>query len=137
MKIFGIGTDITEVERIRRMVNVHGDYFVKKVYTAEEIAYCQALRSWAESYTGRWCVKESVLKALGTGWVKGMGWRDMEVRTCPSGQPVLAVGGGVREFIKRHAISDIMISISHSKSHATAVAVAFSDGNSYDSERLY
>jgi len=124
MKIIGIGTDIVECLRIAQMVERHGELFVGRVYTAQEIDYCSSRKAATQHYAGRWAAKEAVLKALGTGWVRGITWRDVEVRNHSSGKPTIALGGGAREVCERLGIAEILISISHCRSHATATAIA-------------
>ncbi len=137
MKIFGIGTDITACERIRRMLEKHGDYFVDHVYSAWETDYCRGRKQSVESFTGRWCAKEAVLKAVGTGWIRGISWRDMDIRADEYGRPVLFLGGGVLERVRQVGISDILVSISHCQSHATAMATAVCDENPFPGERTF
>ena len=122
--IIGIGTDITECLRIARMIERHGELFIERVYTSEEIKYCQSRKQATQHFTGRWAAKEASLKALGTGWRKGISWRDMEVRNEPSGKPVVAVRGGVKDVVEQLGITDIHVTISHCRTHATATAVA-------------
>ena len=137
MKIFGIGTDITECERIRKMLEKHGDYFYDRVYTDWENEYCRARKQSIESYTGRWCAKEAILKAIGTGWVRGIAWRDMEIKNAPSGAPYLCIGGGVLAKVLAEGISDIQVTISHCGTHATATAIAIIDGTEFPKERQF
>jgi holo-[acyl-carrier protein] synthase len=122
--IVGIGTDITECLRIARMIERHGDLFINRVYTPEEIKYCRSRKQATQHFTGRWAAKEAILKALGTGWRRGISWRDIEVRNEPSGKPVVAVRGGVKDVVEQFGISEIQVSISHCRTHATACAVA-------------
>ncbi|MEM1303403.1 MAG: holo-ACP synthase [Planctomycetota bacterium] len=122
--ILGIGTDITEVLRIAKMIERHGELFTSRVYTEHEIEYCAARKAATQHYAGRWAAKEAVLKALGTGWVKGISWRDIEVRNAPSGAPLVRLKGGARDVAERAGIARIHLSISHCRSHATAYAVA-------------
>jgi len=123
-KIIGIGTDITECLRIARMIERHGELFISRVYTPYEIRYCQRRAQSTQHFTGRWAAKEAILKAIGTGWRRGIAWRDVEVRNEPSGKPVVAMGGGAREVVEQLGISEILVSISHCRTHATAYAVA-------------
>ena len=123
-KIIGIGTDITECLRIARMIERHGELFVERVYTPAEIKYCQTRKQATQHYTGRWAAKEAILKALGTGWRKGISWRDIEVRNEPGGKPVVAVRGGAKEVVEQLGVTDIQVTISHCRSHATATAIA-------------
>jgi holo-[acyl-carrier protein] synthase len=123
-EIIGIGTDITECLRIAKMIERHGELFIDRVYTADEIAYCQNRKQSTQHFTGRWAAKEAILKAIGTGWVRGISWRDMEIRNDPGGRPYVAVCGGVKEVVERLGISEIHVTISHCHTHATATAIA-------------
>ena len=124
MNVLGIGTDITEVLRIAQMIDRHGELFVGRVYTQAEIEYCRSRRMATQHFAGRWAAKEAVLKALGTGWRKGISWRDVEVLNGASGRPVATLKGGTLEIAERMGIRCILVSISHCRSHATAYAVA-------------
>ena len=92
--IQGLGTDIVEIVRIGEMIERHGELFLQRVYTDQEVAYCQKRTASYQHFAGRWAAKEAVLKALGTGWAKGIAWRDIEVVSFPSGQPRVAIHGG-------------------------------------------
>jgi holo-[acyl-carrier protein] synthase len=124
MDIIGIGTDITECLRIARMIERHGELFINRVYTPVEISYCQARKQATQHFAGRWAAKEAVLKALGTGWVRGISWRDVEIRNEPGGKPVVGIRGGAKEVVEQLGITKILVSISHCHTHATAYAVA-------------
>ena len=124
MHIHGIGTDIVECLRIAQMIERHGELFIGRVYTEFEIEYCRQRRAATQHYAGRWAAKEAVLKALGTGWIRGISWRDVEVRNEKGGRPKIALGGGARDVCARAGITDLQISISHCRSHATAYALA-------------
>jgi holo-[acyl-carrier protein] synthase len=126
-QIVGIGTDIIECLRIAQMIDRHGELFIRRVYTEHEIAYCSTKKAATQHYAGRWAAKEAVLKALGTGWVRGISWRDVEVRHKPGGAPTVALRGGAREALERSGITAMHISISHCRSHAVAYAIA--EGN--------
>ncbi len=124
MDIIGIGTDITECLRIARMIERHGELFLDRVYTPEEIRYCQNRKQATQHFTGRWAAKEAVLKALGTGWVRGISWRDIETLSEVGGRPVVTLHGGVKDVARRLGVTEILISISHCRTHATAYALA-------------
>ena len=124
MSTIGIGTDITECLRIARMIERHGELFINRVYTPEEIRYCQNRKQSTQHFTGRWAAKEAILKALGTGWRRGISWLDMEIRNDASGRPLVAVGGGVKEVVEQLGVRRLLVSISHCRTHATAVAIA-------------
>lgn len=125
--VLGIGTDIIECLRIAQLIERHGELFIARVYTEHEIAYCAARKAATQHYAGRWAAKEAILKALGTGWVRGIGWRDVEVRNLHGGAPVAKLYGGARDVMDNLGIRRIHLSISHCRSHATAYAVAESD----------
>ncbi|TWT90588.1 Holo-[acyl-carrier-protein] synthase [Pseudobythopirellula maris] len=124
MAILGIGTDIIECLRIAQMVERHGELFIARVYTEHEIEYCSSRKAATQHYAGRWAAKEAVLKALGTGFVRGVAWRDVEVRNERGGAPSVMLRGGARDIFDRSGASRIHLSISHCRSHATATAVA-------------
>ena len=124
MQIIGVGTDIIECLRIAQMIERHGDLFIRRVYTDHEIGYCSTKKASTQHYAGRWAAKEAVLKALGTGWRRGISWRDIEIRNLPGGAPTIALCGGAREVFEESGIRKMHISISHCRSHATAYAIA-------------
>jgi holo-[acyl-carrier protein] synthase len=123
-RIIGIGTDIIECLRIAQMIDRHGELFIRRVYTEHEIAYCSDKKAATQHYAGRWAAKEAVLKALGTGWVQGISWRDVEVRHKRGGAPTIRLQGGARDVFERSGIKTMHISISHCRSHAVAYAIA-------------
>ena len=137
LQIFGLGTDITEIERVADMIRRHGQTFKERVFTPLERGYCDGKKNFSESYAGRWCAKEAILKALGTGWSNGIQWTDIEIRLLVSGQPFVAVGGKIVEIVHENNISDILITISHCKLYATATAIIVQGGKPFDPLRLY
>lgn len=124
MVIVGLGTDIVEIVRIGRMIERHGELFLHRVYTEGEIRYCQRRRESYQHFAGRWAAKEAVMKTLGTGWTRGVGWLDIEVCTRKSGQPTVTLSGGAGELAERLGIHEVLISISHCRAYATATAIA-------------
>ena len=124
MNIIGIGTEIVECLRIAQMIERHAELFIGRVYTPHEIEFCSSRGQATQHYAGRWAAKEAVLKALGTGWRRGISWRDIEVRNDPSGKPTIALRGGCRDVVETLGITEMLISISHCRSHATAYALA-------------
>lgn len=126
MNCVGIGTDIVECLRIAQMIERHGEEFLTRVYTPQEIDYCRRRKAATQHYAGRWAAKEAVLKTLGTGWAKGIAWTDIEVCNQLSGQPKITLAGGAAEIARQLGITQVLISISHCRSHATAFAMAVS-----------
>lgn len=124
MQIVGIGTDIIECPRIGKMIETHGELFLRRVYTEREIRYCQAKKHAIEHFAGRWAAKEAILKAIGTGRSHGIAWTHVEVRNGRDGRPQVRVCGAARERARLRGIGDILISISHCRTYATAYAIA-------------
>lgn len=122
--IVGLGTDIVEIVRIGKMIERHGELFLTRVYTPEEIRYCQKRKECYQHFAGRWAAKEAVLKTLGTGFTRGVSWQDIEVCALKSGQPKLKIRGGARDHAERLGIDEILITISHCRAYATATAIA-------------
>ncbi|MCA9072935.1 MAG: holo-ACP synthase [Planctomycetaceae bacterium] len=122
--IVGLGTDIVEIVRIGKMIERHGELFLTRVYTPEEIRYCQKRKECYQHFAGRWAAKEAVMKTLGTGIAKGVRWQDVEVCALKSGQPILKMRGGARDHAERLGIDEILITISHCRAYATATAIA-------------
>lgn len=124
MAIVGIGTDIIEVPRIALMIQKHGELFVRRVYTTHEIEYCSQRKAANQHFAGRWAAKEAVLKALGTGWSKGVQWTDIEVHNDTGGRPKIRLAGAARDLCQQREIGEILITISHCRTFAVAYAVA-------------
>ena len=121
--IVGLGTDIVEVERISRMIEQHGDSFVRRIFTAAEVEYCQQRKHSAEPFAGRWAAKEAVMKVLGTGFVQGTHFQEIEVVSEKSGRPRIVLHGSTAEVANQLGISDVLITISHCREYATATAI--------------
>lgn len=130
--IVGLGTDIIEIVRIARMIERHGELFLNRVFTDEEIRYCQRRKECNQHYAGRWAAKEAVMKTLGTGFIRGIGWQDVEVRSEKSGRPTVLLSGGALEFAERRGIGQVLITISHCREYATATAIAVGETSDGD-----
>jgi holo-[acyl-carrier protein] synthase len=124
MAIVGTGIDIVECLRIAQMIERHGELFITRVYTDAEIEYCTARKAATQHYSGRWAAKEAVLKALGTGWRRGISWRDIEIRNDRKGAPTLNLRAGARDVMEKAGIRKLHVSISHCRSFAVAHVVA-------------
>ena len=123
MPIIGLGTDIVECERIKRMQERHAEHFTQRVFTSDEIRYCSEHKTAEQHFAGRWAAKEAVLKVLGTGWISGIRWTDIEIVRDTGGKPSIRLSGGAAEVAEKKGIRSIQISISHCKLYAVAVAV--------------
>ncbi len=122
--IVGIGIDIIEVERIRGAIERHGERFLRRIYCAGEIDDCRRCADPYQRFATRFAAKEAVLKALGTGWQHGTEFTDIEIVKNAENAPAVHLGGKSLQISKRLEIRKIHISLSHTKSHAVAQAVA-------------
>lgn len=123
--IIAIGTDAIEVERVQRAVDHPrwGERFRQRVFTPNEIAYCTKRRRNAESFAARFAAKEAVMKALGTGYAKGVWWRDIEV-VRESGAPHLVLHGGAAARAAALGITRWHLSLTHTAGQALAYVIA-------------
>jgi len=124
--IVGLGVDIAEVDRVEAAIRRHGDAFLKRVFTPEEIAYCERRKNKFERYAGRFAAKEATMKALGTGWRRGVRWLDIEVTQNPAGKPIVELSGRAREIAGQLGVKRISLSITHS-THTALAEVIFED----------
>jgi holo-[acyl-carrier protein] synthase len=124
--IVGLGVDVCEVARIRRVLEgATGARFRARVFTAGEQAYCEARRRGRfASYAARFAAKEAAMKALGTGWNAGVGWRDFEVVRADDGPPALVLHGRAAALAKRRGIVRWLLALSHDGGGAIASVVA-------------
>ncbi len=121
--IIGIGTEITECLRIARMIERHGEQFIDRVYTPAEVRYCQGRPRSTQHFAARWAAKQAVVKALGVGSVRGLTWTEIEIRRDETGRPAVAVRGAIKDLIERQGVSEIQVTFSHCRTHATAYAL--------------
>jgi holo-[acyl-carrier protein] synthase len=121
--IVGTGVDLCEVGRIETAIGRHGRRFVERVYTAREIAYAERKTNKYERFAARFAAKEAGMKALGTGWRGGLGWRDLEVTNLPSGRPTLAFHGKAAEIAERLGVRNVSLSITHTAEQAMAMVI--------------
>jgi holo-[acyl-carrier protein] synthase len=118
-----MGVDITEVERIRGVIERRGERFLRRVYTPNEISYCEQFKNKFERFAGRFAAKEAAMKALGTGWSRGVRWVDIEVVRQKGGRPMLALVGESRKIAERLGVKHIAMSITHTASQALAQVI--------------
>ena len=95
--ILGLGSDITDVRRVAKVMERHGDRFLTRVFTDIERARADRKKNRVETYAKRFAAKEACSKALGTGIRQGVWWRDMGVVNMPSGRPTMALTGGAKK----------------------------------------
>jgi holo-[acyl-carrier protein] synthase len=121
--IVGLGVDIAEVDRIEAAIRRHGEAFLKRIFTPAEIAYCERHRNKAERYAGRFAAKEAAMKALGTGWRRGVRWVDIEVARSSSGKPSVVLHGVAKQVAEQLGVRNISLSITHSGATAFAQVI--------------
>ena len=124
MNVLGIGNEIVECLRIARMIERHGELFLNRVFTQQEIRYCMSRKQSTQHYAGHWAAKEAVFKALGIVRGPGLRWLDLDIREDGPGKVTVGMRGGVRDKILERGIREIMVTMAHCRSHATATALA-------------
>jgi len=125
--IVGTGIDIAEVDRIAQSIARFGARFKERVFTADEIRYCESKANKAERYAARFAAKEAGMKALGTGWSRGVRWQDIEVRRLPGGRPTLAFHGRAGEIFTEMGGVRAHLSLTHTKQSAMAFVILESE----------
>jgi holo-[acyl-carrier protein] synthase len=121
--IVGTGIDIAEVDRIRQTIERFGRRFTERVFTADEIRYCESKANRVERYAARFAAKEAAMKAIGTGWNRGVTWRDVEVRRSPGQRPTMAFHGRAAEFFAKLGATRAHLSLTHTKELAMAQVI--------------
>lgn len=118
--ITGIGTDIIEIARIKKILEEHGMNFLDRVFTSKEKAYCLKYKEPEKNFAGRFAAKEAFVKALGTGFGKDVSWLDIEILNNENGKPEIHLSAALT---KKLGSTTCFLSISHCQSYATAVAI--------------
>jgi holo-[acyl-carrier protein] synthase len=122
--IVGSGIDLAEVDRVRKAIERFGPRFVERVFTPAEIAYVERRKaSRFQRYAGRFAAKEAGMKAIGTGWRRGVRWQDFEVANLPSGKPTLKLHGQAAKVAERLGVKQVTLSITHTASVGMAVVI--------------
>ena len=111
--IVGTGIDLAEVARIRSSIERFGAKFTGRIFTPAEIAYVERKANKFERYAARFAAKEAGMKAIGTGWRRGVRWQDFEVANLPSGKPTLRLHGVAAQFAARLKVRNVSLSITH------------------------
>jgi len=124
MAIVALGIDLAEIARFEKALERRGERMLARLFTDGERAYCDRRRESVTHYAGRFAVKEAVMKVLGTGWTRGVRWRDIEVVREPGSAPVLVLHGVSKRIAREKGIARIHITITHDAGIAAAVAVA-------------
>jgi len=122
--IVAIGVDSIPIARIERLWQHAGERFARRVFTAQEIAYCRARHRPAESFAARFCAKEAAMKCLGTGWAEGLGFLQIEVGRDDVGAVGLSLTGAAAVRGAQLGIRRLHLSLTHTETVATAFVVA-------------
>lgn len=120
--IKGLGTDIIEIDRVRKSIERHGQHFLNRLFTQREQDYCYKYKDPVPHFAGRFAAKEAIVKALGTGFGSHVSWHDVEVLNDEHGKPLVKISPQVFEGLGVKA-SEVLVSISHCESYATAMAI--------------
>ncbi|MEP7059575.1 MAG: holo-ACP synthase [Actinomycetota bacterium] len=125
MEIVGLGVDICEIARMERALARHPTMRAR-VFTPEEIAYCDGKARPAESYAGRFAAREATIKAL--GGYPGKRWQDISVTRHPSGAPQISLNGNAKRKADRLGATRVLVTFTHEKTNAVAFAIAVRAG---------
>lgn len=126
MQIIGLGLDATEIDRIAQAIERYGERFVRRVFTDAEIAYCQRKRDGAPSFAARFAAKEAAMKALGTGFSRGVFWQGIEVIR-HGGPPQLKFHGGAAARFAALGATRSLLTLTHSQTLAIAHVILIRD----------
>jgi len=133
--ILGIGSDITDVRRIAKVLERHGERFIERIFTATERERAERRRNRIETYAKRFAAKEACAKALGTGFRSGVWWRDMGVVNLASGRPTMILTGGAKRRLEAitpagyEARIDLTITDEGPMAHAFVIISALAVGS--------
>jgi holo-[acyl-carrier protein] synthase len=111
------------VKRIQAVIEAQAERFLRRVYTPEEVTYCEQFKNKFERYAGRFAAKEAAMKALGTGWSRGVRWVDVEVVRQRGGRPTVALKGTARKIADDLGVKHIALSITHTAEQAFAQVI--------------
>ena len=123
MSVIGIGVDLVECARIQHSIDRFGERFLHRVFTEGEIEYSMSMKFPARHLAARFAGKEAVAKAFGTGIGKAMGWRNIDIRKKPSGEPFVVFSGPAQELAGKRGVTSALITLSHTDHHAMACVV--------------
>jgi|ERR1041384_2827792 holo-[acyl-carrier protein] synthase len=121
--IIAIGIDLVEVSRLEEVFARRGERFCARVFTEGEVTYCESLGAKFPSYAARFAAKEAVMKALGTGWSAGVGWKDIEVISQPGGAPRIKLHKRALDRMREIGASRVHVSLTHSGNLAIAQVI--------------
>jgi holo-[acyl-carrier protein] synthase len=120
--IAGVGTDLIEVERVAGKISKE-EGFRELVFTPKEIAYCEGKAHKFQHYAARFAAKEAFLKAIGTGWVTGIAFNEIEITNDEDGKPIIKLIGDTLKFVEEIGINKAWVSMSHLSNISSAVVI--------------
>lgn len=126
MALASVGVDMVEIARMEKVLGRRPN-FAKRVFTKEERAYCDRMARPAQHYAARFAAREAVLKALGTGFSRGIGFSDVSVGRSETGQPLAVLTGRAAEIAAEQGILEVALSLSYTHEVAVASAVAMTE----------
>jgi len=126
MNVLGIGTEIVECLRIAKLIEQHGEQFLTRAFTVREIAFCRSRAHSTQYFAAHWVAKEAILKALGVRWRKGISWHDLELRRQTRGSYRVALRGSMRDIVEQGEPCEILVTLAHCRTYATATAMLVS-----------
>ena len=121
--IVGTGVDLAEVPRIKASIERYGAKFIDRIFTPLEIAYVEGKANRFERYAARFAAKEAGMKALGTGWRRGVRWQDFEVVNLPSGRPTLQLHGAAETIAAAIGVTAVSLSLTHTSETGMAFVI--------------
>lgn len=124
MEIAGIGTQVVECVRVRRLIDRHEEAFLVRVYTPAELAFCRDRAKSTEHYAAVWAAKEAVFRSLGTTWRPGTAWTEIEVAGLGTGEMTANVNGPTQAFLTARRATSVLVTTAHCRTFATATAIA-------------
>lgn len=126
--IVGTGIDIVEVFRMREAIEKWGMNFLSKVFTDKEIEYSSSKRFAPQHFAARFAAKEAVVKAFGEARKSPVQWTDIEVFNNKEGKPVISFSNDALKLKKKKNVSEVVVSMSHSKNYAVANVILLRKG---------
>jgi holo-[acyl-carrier protein] synthase len=124
MDVVGLGTQILDCGRVRKLIDRHGEAFLTQVYTEREIVYCRDRTHSTEFYAAVWAAKEAVFRSLGTKWRRGVAWTDVEIVCDTAIEPRVVLAGATQRLAAERKVAAIRVSFAYTRMTATATAIA-------------
>lgn len=121
MNIYGIGTDLVDIERLDKKLSKPA--FVELIFTPLEIDYCLSRKHSEESFAARFAAKEAYMKALGSGWTKEANFKEIEIINGNQGKPSILLHGASKIHFEKSHLREIFVSLSHTKTSASAFVI--------------